>query len=721
MARSLTLDAPANRRRERAVQEAAYDAAPPAELPENAPSFEDKVVMAVFATGIVGVVVLQKFAVPLAGGGFVPVVLPLFVAAMIFAAVLIRPRFDPVRVGGFFLAFLVASFSTFFLAPRYSAASLMLFAALYAPFVVQFETSAANYRRCVNLYVTLMLGFVGVTLAQHLLQLAGSWRDWPDLNRLSPAAWLVPDYNYIQPIIYGSRYMKPNAVVFLEVSLLSQFIALALAFELVLFRRPIQLIVLAGGLMMTLAGTGALLMALTLPVLLGRMRLRSAVLMIAILLVVCVVAFRLGWFDIVSSRMDEYKHNGSSANMRFIVPFERMLEFLHDPRGLIAGIGAGQIEKGGSFIWWPFTKVAIEYGLLSAVIFYAWTIYCLFRTAPERAMAFVLIVWYSFEGTLLTAHNALALVLFGTMLRVVPEDQRRRREREVVPDGDAPAPVSAPQRSRRVPQPQRASGSDASLPAAMPVGDVTGDALVALLGTPDTGGRLIYAIGDLHGRVDLFDRLVERIRADIAAHPGGYREPPMIVLLGDYIDRGPASAQLLDRILTLAEDPAIEVRAVLGNHEDAMVAFLDERSSGQSWGRHGGGTTLTSYGVALPERPEDWAVAREQLRAAVPPAHDAWLRALEHYIVQGELIFVHAGLRPGVPLEKQRMKDILYIREEFLGAPVDGGLLVVHGHTPQDAAYGAPGRICLDSGAYATGVLTAARFDGGPVRLLTTR
>ncbi len=709
MARSLTLEAaPAGR----------PESAKPVDQPEAmaaaaAPSFEDKVVIALFAIGVLGNIVLQKIAWPLKAGGFVPVVVPLFAAAIAFAPILVRPRFDPVRVGGFLLVFLVAAFSTFFLAPRYSASSLMLFAALYAPFMIQYETSVATYRRCMDLFITVMLVFVGVTLAQHVIQLTISWRAWPDLNRMLPEQWLVPSYNYIQPIIYGSRYMKPNGVAFLEVSLLSQFIALALAFELVLFRRPIRLIVLTSGLLMTLAGTGALLMAMTLPVLLGRMRLRSAVAIIAILIVVCVVAFRLGWFDIVSSRMDEYKHNGTSANMRFILPAERLLEFLHDPRGLIAGIGAGQIEKGGNFIWWPFVKVAIEYGLVAAILFYGWVIYSLFRGAPERAIAFVLIVWYSFEGTLLTAHNAMSLALFGTLLRVVPDETLRRR-RKGKTEAPAPAPAAAPASgTRREPM--------APLPAPVPVGDVTGDALVQLLGAPDTGGRLIYAIGDLHGRVDLFDRLIGRIRADIAAHPGGYRDRPMIVLLGDYIDRGPASAQLIDRIIEETADPAIEWRAVLGNHEDAMVAFLDERSSGQSWGRHGGATTLTSYGVATPESAEGWATAREELRAAVPAAHDAWLRQLSHYIVEGELVFVHAGLRAGVPLDKQRMKDILYIREEFLSAPVDGGLLIVHGHTPQDEAYGAPGRICLDSGAYATGVLTAARFDGGPIKLLTTR
>ncbi|MEH3102728.1 MAG: metallophosphoesterase [Sphingomonas phyllosphaerae] len=663
-------------------------------------SFDDKVVQAVFAIGLVCTIVLQKIAWPLRGGGFVPLALPLFVAAIALAPILIRPRFDPVRLAGFLLAFLVAAFSTFFLAPRYSASSLLLFAALYAPLTVHYETSAAQYRRCMNLFISLMLGCVGVLLAQHLIQLLLSWRSWPNLDRLVPTAWLIPDYNYIQPIIYGSAFMKPNAVVFLEVSVLSQFIAVAVAAELVLYRRPVRLIVLASGLLLTLAGTGALLLALTLPVLLGRMRIRDAVMMIAILLVVCFVAFRLGWFDIVSSRMDEYKRNGTSANMRFILPLDRMMAFLHDPRGVIAGIGAGQIEKGRNFIWWPFTKVAIEYGLLSAIVFYAWVGYCLFRRAPERAFAFVLLVWYSFEGTLLTAHNVLSLVLFGTLLRVSPDEPPPRRPEQP----DIPA-----------------SPGHMPWPEPLAVGDLTGAALLRVLGTPDTNGRLIYAIGDLHGRVDLLDKLIGGIRDDIAAHPGGYRDRPMVVLLGDYVDRGPHAAQTIDRILTLREDETIEWRAVLGNHEDAMIAFLDARSSGQSWGRHGGAATLASYGVAMPDTVEGWEATREHLRAAVPAAHDAWLRGLEHYIVQGGLIFVHAGLRAGVPLERQRMKDILYIREDFLGAPVDSELLIVHGHTPHEEAYGAPGRICLDSGAYATGVLTAARFDGGPVTLLTAR
>jgi hypothetical protein len=718
MSRSLTLDRDAEQPRPSEHVLRPRVEAPPA---GTTYSFEDKVLYALFAVGIVGNIILQKIAWPLKAGGNVPVVMPLFIGALALAAVLVKPRFDPIRVGGFFLLFATASISAILLSPRYSVSSLMLFVTLCAPFIVSYETSRTNYRRCMDLLVTVMLVFVGITLAQHVLQLLLSYRAWPDLNRLLPEAWLIPDYNYLQPIVYGSRFMKPNGVAFLEVSLLSQYMALALGVELALFRRPTRMIALAAGLMLTLAGTGALLMLLTLPILLGRMRIRTGVAVIALLVVVCLIAFRLGWFDIVSSRMDEYKHNGSSANLRFILPFERMLEFLQDPHSLISGIGAGQIEKGRGFIWWPFTKATIEYGLVTGLIFYAFLIYSLFRNAVDRSVAFVLIVWYSFEGTLLTPFNPLTVVMLGTMLRVAPRSSRSSKSLRVKRDGEE-AP-SRPRPPTDDPEPPlRRTNATAS--AAMVDGDATGEALLEVIGTPDTGGRLIYAIGDLHGRVDLLDRLVEAIRADIATRDHGSNQKPMIVLLGDYIDRGPSSAQVIDRILALEADPTLEVHSILGNHEDAMLAFLDERSSGVSWGRHGGLTTLTSYGVPSPgpdAGADLWAQARQQLRAVVPPEHEAYLRRLEHYLVVGELIFVHAGLRAGVPLARQKLRDILYIREEFLDAPVDGGLTVVHGHTPSDTVYGAPGRVCVDTGAYATGVLTAARFDGGRLALIDVR
>lgn len=716
MARSLTFESDAP-----VPGAGARDAAAP-DRPQRTFTFEDSVLYALFGIGILGTIILQKIGWPLKAGGVAPIVMPLFIGAICLAPVLVRPRFDPIRVGGFFLLFVVASFSTFFLAPHYSASSLMLFAALYAPLVVSYETSQANYRRCMDLIVTVMLFFVGVTLAQHIVQVVGSFRLWPDLNRLLPAAWLIPDYNYIQPVIYGSRFMKPNAVAFLEVSLLSQYIALALAVELALFRRPVRMIVLTAGLMLTLAGTGALLMLMTLPVLLGRMRIKTAVLVIGLLVIVCLVAFRLGWFDVVSSRMDEYKHNGSSANLRFILPFERMLDFLKNPMSVISGIGAGQIEKGRGFIWWPFTKATIEYGLITGVIFYAYLIYALFRNAPDRAIAFVLLVWFTFEGTLLTAHNPLTLVLLGTLLRVAPEAAGGARRLRPRPDDEAAPAAFAPSTKRAAPP--RPAPAVPAAGAAGPTGDVKGEALLDLLGTPRTDGRLVYAIGDLHGRADLFARLIDLIRADVAAHPGGYEGKPMIVLLGDYVDRGPASAAVLDQIIALEQDPAFEVRSILGNHEDAMLAFLDDRSSGVSWGRHGGSTTVSSYGLPAPGMDAgaaEWATTRERLRERVPAEHDAYLRRLQHYLVVGELIFVHAGLRPGVPLARQRLKDILYIREDFLDAPVDGGLVVVHGHTPDDEVYGAPNRICLDTGAYATGILTAARFDGGRAKLIDVR
>jgi len=238
---------------------------------------------------------------------------------------------------------------------------------------------------------------------------------------------------------------------------------------------------------------------------------------------------------------------------------------------------------------------------------------------------------------------------------------------------------------------------------------------------PDTAGRLVYAIGDIHGRLDLLRPLLAQIRQDATREPAPDGARPLLILLGDYIDRGRWSAKVLDEAIALMADGAMETRALLGNHEDAMLAYLDGKASGVSFGRYGGRQTLASYGVTAPEADEgaeSWAEVRSAFKAAVPSAHVDFLRGLELTITLGNCLFVHAGVRAGVALESQSRRDLLYIREEFLEAPVDCGRFIVHGHTPEDEPYGAPGRLCVDTGAYASGKLTAVRLDGRPPRML---
>lgn len=237
---------------------------------------------------------------------------------------------------------------------------------------------------------------------------------------------------------------------------------------------------------------------------------------------------------------------------------------------------------------------------------------------------------------------------------------------------------------------------------------------------PPLTNRLTYAVGDIHGRADLLVRLLDQVRADRAARAAPGRA--LIVFLGDYVDRGPHSREVIDQLLAFADDPAFESRFLLGNHEDAMLDYLEGRISGLGWSKHGGDTTLRSYGVEPPreESRSAWVARRDAFRAAVPAAHRAFLERLELVIVQDHLLFVHAGIRPGVALEQQEKRDLLWIRSEFLQAERADSWLVVHGHTPKEEAYAGPGRLCLDSGSYLSGRLTAARFDGGEVTLIET-
>ena len=235
---------------------------------------------------------------------------------------------------------------------------------------------------------------------------------------------------------------------------------------------------------------------------------------------------------------------------------------------------------------------------------------------------------------------------------------------------------------------------------------------------PSTGGRLVYAVGDVHGRLDALTPLVADIRADAARHRG--KGPPLLVMLGDYVDRGPESAGVIELILKLSADPALEVCALMGNHEAALLAFLDDPAGAAAWLDHGGGSTLASYGVQPPARVGDqgWSEARDALIAALPAAHLNFLRGLKLMTVAGDYAFVHAGVRPGVPLDRQADQDLLWIRQPFLDAPGPFEKVIVHGHTPAEEPQILPHRLGVDTGAYATGVLTAARLQGEAQGLL---
>lgn len=230
-------------------------------------------------------------------------------------------------------------------------------------------------------------------------------------------------------------------------------------------------------------------------------------------------------------------------------------------------------------------------------------------------------------------------------------------------------------------------------------------------------GDRLYAIGDIHGRLDLLDRLHRLIRADAAGAPPGRR---LVVHLGDYVDRGPDSRGVIDRVM-VPDLPGFAAVALLGNHDFMMRGFLDDPEEvGPGWMMNGAAAALESYGVEPPCAADDLARARDDLTGALPPAHRAFLEGLLPYYAEGPYVFVHAGIRPGVPLQRQSLDDLIWIREEFLDSDADHGFVVVHGHTILPAPQRRSNRIGIDTGAWRTGTLTAVALSAGQPRFLST-
>lgn len=222
----------------------------------------------------------------------------------------------------------------------------------------------------------------------------------------------------------------------------------------------------------------------------------------------------------------------------------------------------------------------------------------------------------------------------------------------------------------------------------------------------------IYAIGDIHGQSDMLDTALSRIEAD-----GG--PDARIVFLGDYIDRGPNSMGVIDRLVQGKAEGRNWV-FLKGNHDRIMEWFLQEPPRndpymmvGYHWfhDRLGGVQTVESYGFEMPSQIRQYALA-DELRPLVPQSHMNFLTSLALFHVEGPLFFAHAGIRPGVPLLEQDEEDLLWIRQEFHSDTRDHGKLIVHGHTPVDAPRHYGNRVNLDSGAGYGEPLTAAVFEG---------
>ena len=225
----------------------------------------------------------------------------------------------------------------------------------------------------------------------------------------------------------------------------------------------------------------------------------------------------------------------------------------------------------------------------------------------------------------------------------------------------------------------------------------------------------IYALGDIHGRADLLEDAFGRIDRHLDENPVHLS---VDVLLGDYIDRGSRSREVID--LILARKATRRLIALTGNHEDMILHFLRKPHTFDFWVDKGGYETLASYGLHLRARlePRDHLTIRASLLRMIPQNHLAFLANLPAYTKLGNCLFVHAGVRPGVPLETQKRHDLLWIRDAFLDSSEDFGAIVIHGHTPVMEPDIRPNRINIDTGAYATNRLTCLVLERATIAFI---
>lgn len=231
-------------------------------------------------------------------------------------------------------------------------------------------------------------------------------------------------------------------------------------------------------------------------------------------------------------------------------------------------------------------------------------------------------------------------------------------------------------------------------------------------------GERVYAIGDIHGRADLLEQLLGQIEQDESDRPQARTQ---IIFLGDLVDRGADSKRVLDLVIDLGSRGRT-VRLLRGNHDDVFLRAIqgDSRAT-RHLHKMGGRATLLSYGITEEEYDlVGYGELTRHLQELVPPHHLDLLQAMENVAVVGDYVFVHAGIRPGIPLEEQVPEDLCWIRGDFLDHRGDLGGVVVHGHSISDDVQIRPNRIGIDTGAYASDKLTAIGLEGPDRWFLST-
>ncbi|MFK5598192.1 hypothetical protein ACFZ8E_14435 [Methylobacterium sp. HMF5984] len=375
---------------------------------------------------IFSIIFLQKLAIPIGADGEIQLVLPIFLLSLLFIKAKDSFKIDIMNSMSYILFIIIATISQI-IAFKISINSFGLLIALYILFLLKFEINRNNYAEIQGFFVNCMAIISCITIYQAITQYTVGIEYWPNLDKILPNQILFSNYNYMQRLSYLSIYFKPNGIFLLEASFISQFCVIALIIEILTFRRIIVSSLLSISIVLSLSGTGLMILGFCAPVLIGRASGRMIVAAIVVIITTAIAGSFIGWFDTITNRMTEFSSQGTSGYARFAVPINLFIEQISDPAFLITGNGAGQTVKGaGDYILLPFAKLVSEYGTAAFLSFYAFIIIAIFHKTANFELGFMLFIFYNISGSTLVLPSCVLLIpILSTMYSVKLEVQTK--------------------------------------------------------------------------------------------------------------------------------------------------------------------------------------------------------------------------------------------------------------------------------------------------------
>lgn len=398
----------------------------------------ERAILGYFCLQIVSMTFLQKFGTPVLFS------FPILIGCLAVMVARGYALISPARLllyGIFCLATLV---SQMFVGRGISAGAVLLFLLMYAPIVFYFEVSEELYRRGLLFFQHTMVVIFGIVVYQVVSQELVGVSAWPNMNKLPGFMQVSPGFNYFRETGYMTGKYQPNAIFFLEPSFVSQFFALAIMIELVWFRSFWRLAVFAGGVILSLAGSGLLILALAAPFLAAKLPIRALLALCGAILVAAVAATAVGWTEQAGKRAGEFVTPNTSGYIRYTEPALRIVERLKEPESIYTGLGGGSSVVDTRTNVLPVSKALNEYGLLQTLSFFALFLFGLFAGTPSKRIAVGFFLYFFLGGGGLTVPvYALLCILFCAQFRI--------RQEEVVA-ARARSPALPPRRMRATEQ-----------------------------------------------------------------------------------------------------------------------------------------------------------------------------------------------------------------------------------------------------------------------------